>query len=94
MVQAGDTCDTSHATASVPSTIVAPERSAVRSLSSTRRARIAAIPEPPASTSATVGVPPPSSDFVICTGAPKFGGLSQGAPVCCTWWSSVGTQGR
>ena len=38
------------------------------------------MPEPAASTSATVGVPPPSSDFEICTGAPKFGGFSQGAP--------------
>src|SRR4051794_40090323 len=74
--------------------MVAPERSAVRSLSSTRHDRIAAIPDPPASTSATVGVPPPSSDLVIWIGAPKFGGLSHGAPVCWTWCSSVGTQGR
>ena len=44
MVHAGDTCDTIPATASVPSTIVAPDSSAVRSLSSTRRARIAAMP--------------------------------------------------
>ncbi len=94
MVHAGDTCDTSHATASVPRMIVAPERSAVRSLSSTRRARIAAMPEPAASTSATVGVPPPRSDFEICTGAPKLGGFSHGAPVCCTWWRRVGSQGR
>ena len=94
MVHAGETCETSQAIASVASTVTAPAITAVRSLSSTRRAITAAMPEPPASSSATVGVPPPSSDFEICTGAPKFGGLSQGAPVCWTWWSSVGTQGR
>ena len=94
MVHAGETWDTSHATASVPSTITAPAIMAVRSLSSMRRASTAASPEPPASTRATVGVPPPRSDFEICTGAPKFGELSQGAPVCWTWCSSVGSQGR
>jgi hypothetical protein len=41
-----------------------------------------------------VGVPPPSSDFEIWTGAPKFGGLSQGAPVCWIWCSKVGSHGR
>ena len=52
------------------------------------------MPEPPASRSATVGVPPPRRPFEICTGAPKLGALSQGAPVCWIWCSSVGTQGR
>ena len=65
MVQAGDTCDTIQATTSVPSTITAPEMSAVRSLSSTRREMITAMPEPAARISAVVGVPPPSSDFEI-----------------------------
>ncbi len=41
-----------------------------------------------------MGVPPPSSDLVIWTGAPKLGGLSQGAPVCWTWCSSVGSHGQ
>ena len=94
MVHAGETCETSQATASVASGTSSPAMMAVRSLSRTWRWRIAAMPEPPASTSATVGVPPPSRPFEIWIGAPKFGELSQGAPVCWIWWSSVGTHGR
>ena len=44
--------------------------------------------------SATVTVPPPSSDLEICTGAPKRGEFSHGAPVWAVWYSSVGTHGR
>ncbi len=59
---------------------------ALRSRSSgMRRVSTAASPEPAASTSATVTVPPPSSDLEICTGAPSRGELSHGAPVWVVW---------
>ena len=94
MVHAGETCDTSQATASVAS-----DEHGARdhggallvlhaALEDRREARAAGEQQ------RHRGVPPPSSDFEIWTGAPKFGELSHGAPVCWTWWSSVGTQGR
>ncbi len=85
MVQAGETCEKSHAIASVPTATAAMVRTAFASRPFERAANTAAMPDPAASRSEAVTVPPPSSPSAICNGTPRRGGSSHGAPVCAVW---------